>query len=125
MGGEVYYVYPIHQKGSFHFISKNHINYLKSKIKIQEIDESVLDNLMWLGDKSILLHPTGYLLLGDKVEMFYSRIKRLEKLKQVSKRLGGLDTADSDRISKAFVNVLNQLDLVIVPSTWAKNCYIA
>jgi len=121
---ELYYIYPIHQKGSFHVISVNHINYLNNKIKIQQIDEQVLDNIMWTGDKRVLLHPIGYLLLGDRIEMFYSRIKRLEKLKQVSKRLGGFDTADSDKISKIFVDVLNQLDLVIVPSTWAKNCYI-
>jgi len=121
---ELYYVYPMYQKGSFHLISKNHINHLNNKIKVQQIDEQVLDSIWWVEGKKVLLHPIGYLLLGDKVEMFFSRIKRLEKLKQVSKRLGGFDTADSDRISKIFVDVLNQFDLVIVPSQWAKNCYI-
>lgn len=121
---ELYYVYPVFQKGSFHVISKNHINYLNNHIKVQELDEQVLDNIMWLGDKHVLLHPIGYLLLGDRIEMFSSRIKRFYKLKNVSKRLGGFDTADSSKISKTFVQVLNELDLVIVPSTWAKNSFV-
>ncbi|RKX44971.1 MAG: hypothetical protein DRP27_05350 [Thermotogae bacterium] len=121
---ELYYVYPVYQKNSFHVISKAHISYLSLKVKVQEIDESILDNIMWTGDKSILLHPVGYLLLGDSVRMFYSRIKRLDRLKKVAKRLGGFDTADSDAISQVFVNVLNELDLVIVPSEWAKECYL-
>ena len=92
---EIYYVYPVYQKGSFHVISKAHINHLNSKVKIQEIDESVLDNVMWTGGKRVLLHPVGYILLGDRVDMFPHRIKRLYKLKQVAKRLAGFDTADS------------------------------
>ena len=120
---ELYYVYPIWQRGSFHNIAREHIKHLKAKISVQEVDEQVLDNIMWVGDKSILLHPIGYLLLGDRWEQFPHRIKRLYKLLNVSKKLGGFDTADSSRISKTFVNVLNHLDLVFVPSNWAKECY--
>jgi len=124
---EIYYVYPVFRKGSFHLISKAHIKHLNSKVKIQEIDESVLDSIFWTGSKKILLHPVGYILLGDRVEMFKQRIRRLYKLEQVeqvAKRLAGFDTADSDRISNIFVDVLNHLDFVIVPSKWAMQSYI-
>jgi len=120
---ELYYVYPIYKDVSFSLISKNHIKHLNSKVKIQEIDESVLDSIMWVGEKRILLHPIGYLLLGDRIEHFKHRIKRLYKLQNVANVLGGFDTADSDKISRVFVNVLNQMDLVMVPSSWAKETY--
>jgi len=120
---ELYYVYPKYQDGSFSLISKNHIKYLNSKVRIQEVDGNVLDHIMWVGEKRVLLHPIGYLLLGDRVEHFKQRIKRFHKLQSVAKVLGGFDTADSDKISSIFANVLNQMDLVMVPSTWAKEAY--
>ena len=121
---ELYYVYPMYNKVSFHFIAKNHIEHLRKRIKVQEIDENVLDNILWVTKKRILLHPIGYALLGDKIEMFHQRVKRLEKLLSVKERLGGFDTADSNRISQPFVDVLNKMDLVIVPSYYAKDTYL-
>jgi len=84
----------------------------------------VLDNVMWTTPKKILLHPVGYIMLGDKVEMFKQRLRRLYYLKKVTKRLAGFDTADSNKISMIFVDVLNHLDFVIVPSSWAMECYV-
>jgi len=118
------YVYPMHAINSFHIISKHHIEHLSKKIKVNEVDENTLDNIIWGKGKKVLLHPIGYLLLGDKIEYFAHRIKRLYKLKECCKLVGGFDTADSDRIANIFVKVLNQLDLIVVPSTWAKECYV-
>ncbi len=120
---ELYYIYPMWQWGSFHNISKEHINHLRKYIKVQEIDESVLDNMVWAGGKNILLHPIGYILLGDRKEKFEHKLKRLTKLNSISERIGGFDTADSSQISDIFVSVLNQMDLVFVPSYWAKDVY--
>jgi len=121
---ELYYVYPMHQNGSFNFISKNHIRHLSENIRIQQIDEGTLDVIAWVTKKNVLLHPIGYMLLGDCMEQFPHRIKRLQRLKNTTKRLGGFDTADSNRISKIFVDVLNEMDLVMVPSSWARDTFI-
>lgn len=120
---ELYYIYPMWQQGSFSNIAKQHISHLRKLTKIQEIDDNVLDNIMWASPKSVLVHPIGYLLLGDRVEHFKERLKRLQRLKSVTKRLGGFDTADSSKISKIFVDVLNEQDLIFVPSNWAKDVY--
>jgi len=121
---ELYYVYPVWQQGSFSNIARQHIKHLRQKVRVQEIDDNILDNLMWTPGKSVLLHPIGYLLLGDRVTQFQERIRRLHKLKNVAKRLGGFDTADSSRISSIFVDILNHQDLVFVPSEWAKEVYV-
>lgn len=121
---EIYYIYPMWQWGSFHNISVEHIKHLKKRVKVQEIDENVLDNIVWAGGKNILLHPIGYLLLGDRKEKFQHKLKRLDKLNTIADHLGGFDTADSSQIADIFVNVLNQMDLIFVPSTWARDVYI-
>ena len=120
---EIYYIYPKFQFGSFHNISVEHINRLRKRIKVQEIDKNTLDNICWAEGKRTLLHPVGYILLGDSIYKIEQKKKRLQVLRSVSRNLGGFDTADSSQISDIFVKVLNKLDLVIVPSTWAKDVY--
>jgi len=119
----LYYIYPKGKNVSFTLISEEHIARLGNYIKVQDLSEGLLDKMMWTGKKKALVHPVGYIFLGDKITMFQDRIKRFEKLKKTSKLLGGFDTADSDRISQIFVKLLNGIDLVIVPSSWAKEVY--
>jgi glycosyltransferase involved in cell wall biosynthesis len=106
---------------SFNSISEQHIKHLSAKIKIQKIDEEVLDNLMWIKPRNILLHPVLYTTIGDKAGMFQARHKRLENAIKIKSRLGGFETADSDQISKVAVDVLNRFDVVFLPSTFAIN----
>lgn len=119
----LYYIYAKKMNVSFSLISKEHITRLKNYIKVQDLDDGILDSILWTGGKKALVHPLGYIFLGDKITMFQERIKRFEKLRKVSKLLGGFDTSDSNKISQIFVKLLNQTDLVIVPSTWAKEVY--
>jgi len=120
------YVYPKHQTGSFNIISRQHIRYLRElyNCSIAEVDENVLDHIYWTGGKRILLHPIGYALIGDKREMIQERKKRLDKLMEVKEKLGGFDTADTDRLSDIAIKVFNKMDLIVVPSTWAKESYL-
>ena len=116
----LYYIYPMNKKISFSLISKQHIKYLSKKIKIHEIDEVVIDGLVWTTKRRILLHPILYITIGDKPEMFSERVRRLKTVKKVAEKLGGFETCDSDAISKVATYVLNQFDLIFVPSNFAK-----
>jgi len=120
----VHYIYPIHRELSFTKIAENHIAYLSNHVKVQKIDEDILDVMHWSGGKKILLHPILYTTIGDRADMFKQRIKRLEKLLKVKDKLGGFETCDSNQISQIAVKVLNQLDLIFVPSRWAKQSFI-
>lgn len=117
------YIYPFHKELSFTKISENHLAYLSNHVKIQKINEPVLDVLQWVKGKKILLHPILYVTIGDRKELFQQRIKRLERLLNVKDVLGGFETCDSDQISEIASKVLNQLDLIFVPSKWAKEVF--
>jgi len=108
---------------SFTKIAENHINYLSQFVKVYKIREEILDVMHWVKGKNILLHPILYVTIGDKADQFNKRIKRLERLLKVRHKLGGFETCDSDRISETAVKVLNQFDLIFVPSHWAKEVF--
>ena len=117
--GEIYYVYPKWKNVSFTKIANAHIEQLKPKIKVQEIDEDVLDNLMWLRPRNILLHPVLYVTIGDKAGLFDARQKRLKSVLKVKGKLGGFETSDSDELSKKAINTINSLDVLFLPSHFA------
>lgn len=116
---EIYYVYPMFKNVSFSNISKQHIIHLKKKVKIQQIDEDVLSQLMWLRPRNILLHPVLYVTIGDRASQFEARNERLRKVLKVKGKLGGFETADSDKISRLAIDNLNKLDVCFLPSKWA------
>jgi len=121
------YVYPISNVVSFTFIARHHVAWLRRRIPIEVADEPSLDRSgLWAElDHGIptLLHPILYVLMGDKTSMYWERIHRLELLRSLGGKLGGFDVADSDQLSEKAVDVLNQIDLVVVPSTWAAQAY--
>jgi len=121
---ELYYVYPMSMEVSFKFIGRHHIAHLKNRVKVQEIDHDVLDNIMWVPGKRVLLHPILYTTIGDRVQMFPRRIKRLEKLTKVSDLLGGFETCDTDEISEISVKVLDHFEPIFVPSNFARSVFI-
>jgi len=120
----LYYVYPIYKTVSFSLIAREHIKYLRQHVKIHEIDEEVLDNIMWIRNRRILLHPILYTLIGDKPEQHALKSRRLYKLTKCKYKLGGFETCDTDKISEVAVNILNKMDLIFVPSTFAKETFI-
>jgi len=115
----LYYVYPKFQHGSFNKIATEHIKELKQYVKVQEIDESTLDNCMWLRQRNIVLHPILYVTIGDKEDIFNKRQRRLKNVIKVKNVLGGFETSDTDQISSVAVNVLNNFDFICLPSTFA------
>jgi glycosyltransferase involved in cell wall biosynthesis len=120
---ELYYVYPKYRNMSFSKIAREHIKQISPFVKVQEIDEEVLDNLMWLQPRNILLHPILYATIGDRKELFQVRQKRLRSLLRVRGILGGFETADTDQISRLAIDTLNKIDVIFLPSTYAKRVF--
>jgi len=119
----LHYIYPRFKTVSFNSISEQHIKHLSSKVKVQKIDEEVLDNLMWIESRNIVLHPILYVTIGDKADLFQARQKRLTSLLKIKHRLGGFETSDSDQISKIAADVLNRFHVIFLPSTFAINAF--
>jgi len=117
----LFYIYPRFKQVSFRYISQIHVQHLRNYIRVQELDEDVLDVIKLARGRNVLLHPILYSVMGDTLEQYGKKIQRLKKLLRVKNRLGGFETADSDKISVWAVDILNRLDLVIVPSTFVKN----
>jgi len=120
---ELYYIYPIHQFGSFHLISKQHIAYLRKYVHIQEIDEEVLNGFNWVGGKKILLHPILYFLMDIYPEFWEKKYRRLLRLLEVKDLIGGFETSDSNQISDRAVEICNHFDDIFLPSKWAVNVF--
>lgn len=122
------YIYPVHDADSFNVIASNHIRYLrdnwlneKKQCNIYEIDWSKLANIDWT-NQSILLHPILYPFAFPQT--FRENSRNFSRLLKMKYKVGGFDVADSDKISQLAVDILNKLDLVIVPSNFARDSYI-
>lgn len=120
---ELYYVYPKYHNMSFSKIAREHIKQISPFVKVQQIDEEVLDNLQWLQPRNILLHPVLYVTIGDRADLFEGRQKRLRSLLKVKGVLGGFETADTNKISRLAIDTLNRLDVIFLPSSYAKRVF--
>lgn len=123
------YIYPLDSTHSFHIVAVNHIKHLRYKhtsenryVEIEEIDWSQLSNINWNEKRSILLHP--FLYPFASVDSFMQNSKNFARLLAMKNKIGGFDVADSDRISKPAVDLINKIDLMMVPSTFVKDTYI-
>jgi glycosyltransferase involved in cell wall biosynthesis len=123
------YIYPLDSTHSFNIVAVNHIKHLRYKhtsenryVEIEEIDWSQLSNIDWNEKRSILLHP--FLYPFASVDSFIQNSKNFARLLAMKNKIGGFDVADSDRISKAAVDLINKIDLMMVPSNFVKDTYI-
>src|SRR3972149_1122799 len=122
------YIYPLDSTHSFHIVAVNHIKHLRYKhtsenryVEIEEIDWSQLSNIDWNEKRSILLHP--FLYPFASLDAFIQNSKNFARLLAMKNKIGGFDVADSDRISKPAVDLINKIDLMIVPSNFVKDTY--
>lgn len=123
------YIYPLDSTHSFHIVAINHIKYLRYQhtaenryVEIEEIDWSQLSNIDWNEKRSILLHP--FLYPFASIDSFMQNSRNFAKLLAMKNKIGGFDVADSDRISKPAADLINKIDLIMVPSNFVKDTYI-
>lgn len=123
------YIYPLNSTHSFNIVATNHIKYLRHKyivdndnIDIEEVDWSQLSNINWNEKRSVLIHP--FLYPFASYESFMQNSRNFAKLLATKHKIGGFDVADSTKISKIAADLINKIDLIMVPSNSTKDAYI-
>lgn len=127
---KISYIYSIYAKSSFNVVSSNHIKYLRMSkaisnsqyIQIEEVDWSKLVDITSKNDINVLLHPILYPFSSPG--QFSQNSRHFSRLLDIKHKIGGFDVADSDKISPFSVEILNKLDLIMVPSNWTKDAFI-
>ncbi len=111
----IWYVYPMHHVVSFTLVAKRHIEQLKKRFFINEVEEVAFLEIHPYSKPTVLIHPLIY-AVGDKLEKFVHFASYCNKII-------GFEVADSDMISNQAVSVANSVDAVILPSKWAVDAY--
>ncbi|RLC79625.1 MAG: hypothetical protein DRJ03_23175 [Chloroflexi bacterium] len=123
----IYYLYPIHNKVSFQFISRQHIRYLKAKlqnnVKIIEVDVDTFDPTAWGFNRKLIIHPLFYPFFEGVRKEANVKIGKLNQCLNKGFKIIAFDTADSDRISEKAVDLANKVEAVVVPSNFAREVY--
>lgn len=125
----VSYIYSLYSNDSFHTVASNHVKYLRhlhstenEYVEIEEIDWSQLGCINWDEKRSVLVHPFLYPFASS--ESFAQNSRNFARLLAMKNKIGGFDVADSSMISKLAVDLINKIDLMIVPSNFSKDAYI-
>ncbi|RLF08430.1 MAG: hypothetical protein DRJ60_00425 [Thermoprotei archaeon] len=112
----LWYVYPIWHRVSFTLIAKKHLEYMKKKARVEEIDELAFPHILPHSRPLVFIQPFFYVMLRSS--RFISR--RLHAYRGFI----GIDVADSDRISNLAVSMTDYVEVMVVPSSFAKEAYI-
>jgi hypothetical protein len=133
------YVYPMGRKQSFNLVAKHQIKFFNEKyladkgltfdkyVEIQELDWSEVsgetsDVCNWKEKRNVLLHPFLYPFTSK--ESFLNNARNFARLLVTKNKIGGFDVADSDKVSDIAVELLNKIDLIMVPSTFSRDAFI-
>jgi len=112
----LWYVYPMWHRVSFSVIAQKHIQQLKKKIRVHEVDELAFPHITPHCKPIVFIHPLFFTMI--RASKFIARKLHLYGA------LVGIDVADSDHISGLAVSITNYTRAVIVPSTYAKKVYV-
>lgn len=78
--------------------------------------------MKWDGKRNILLHPILYPFVVPGA--LYENLQNFGKILGMKRRIGGWDVADSNKIGRLAVHIVNKLDLIMVPSKWSLDAYV-
>jgi len=123
----IYYLYPMHNIVSFHFISKQHIKYLKEKlqdkINIVECDVDTFDPMAWGFNRKLIIHPLFYPFFEGVTSKARVKLGKINLCLNKGYDIIAFDTADSDKISDKAVELANRVNAIIVPSKFTKEVF--
>ncbi len=125
------YIYSLYANDSFAIVASNHIKNLRyiyqqsddEHIAIDAIDWSQLGSISWNEKRNVLLHP--FLYPFASIGSFAQNSRNFAKLLGMKNKIGGFDVADSNKISNFAVGIVNKIDLMIVPSGFARDAYVS
>jgi glycosyltransferase involved in cell wall biosynthesis len=129
----ILYVYPIWHTVSFSLIARKHVEYMRRLMlaEIQELDELAFPGFRPNARYTAVLHPHIY--VWHRVLAWYnSKLSEqlkdgmsgyLERLRSLYEGIVAVDVCDSDRMSDYAVELLNQADVVVVPSNYCVEVY--
>jgi glycosyltransferase involved in cell wall biosynthesis len=127
------YVYPQSHTVSFTLIARKHVEYLRGLglADVHELDELTLPSFTPHLKYHAVLHPWIYIyhrLLQTKLnkltDALQDRLQRyLEWWRSQYDQLVAVDVCDSDRMSDYAVSLLNEADMVVVPSSYCVEVY--
>ena len=125
------YIYSLYANDSFAIVASNHVKYLKyiyrqnenEHIGIESIDWSQIGSISWNEKRNVLIHP--FLYPFASIGSFAQNSRNFARLLTIKNKIGGFDVADSNKISSFAVNLVNKIDLMMVPSGFARDAYIS
>lgn len=123
----IHYLYPKYNKVSFHFISRQHIRYLRQKLTkdvyLVEGDVNSFDPAMWGANRNIILHPLFYPFFEGVTADAHLKLGKIYQCISRGYRIVAFDTADSDRLSDKAVELTKVAEALIVPSEFARKAF--
>ena len=105
--------------GSFGFIAKHHMTHLPYvgwNVRWVVLEQMVHWRMAYPSRIGVV-HPTLYPFLGMPSVGYL-------KLREQHEKVAGFEVADSDTISERGINLVNEVDLLMVPSQCSKDAYV-
>jgi len=131
--GRLLYVYPMWHTVSFTLIARKHVEYMRKALglSVQELDELSFASFVPNARYTAAVHPWIYIYhrvlssrRGALDENLQGRFDEYFRWWRGNfDRFVAVDVCDSDRLSNYAVELLNQADRVIVPSSFCVNTY--
>ncbi len=132
-GLKILYVYPFTPTTSFAVVAKKHIEYMR-KLSLARVDELSMNAFPLFKPTSryvAVIHPHLFIwtkavslfeqaLPDDQKHMLESMV---EELRSRYEKIVGVYVCDTDALSREAVDVLNETDVLIVPSQFCVDVY--
>jgi len=132
-GSKILYVYSVTPTTSFTIVARKHIEYMR-KLGLARVDELSMSAFPLFKSTSryiAVLHPYLFIWTGA-ISLFERALpdtrkhmagKMIHELRSRYEKIVGVYVCDTDAMSREAVNVLNEADMLIVPSEFCINVY--
>jgi glycosyltransferase involved in cell wall biosynthesis len=130
---KILYVYPFTPTTSFTIVAEKHIEYMR-KLGLARVDKLSMNAFPWFKPTSryvAVLHP--HLFIWTKAVLHFERAlpndrkhilkNAVRELRSRYEKIVGVYVCDTDALSREAVNVLNEADVLVVPSEFCVEVY--